>query len=248
MEIRRYIELFHLLFIKNFLTSQDKSLIILKGGCNLRFFLGSNRYSEDIDFDVTTIARETLKKRVDKVINSQLLSNALAAHKVSIVTHSAPKQTDMVQRWKITINAHRQDIPTKIEFSRRGIDYSGVNFEGVDPQIMVLHRLAPVFLSHYTADQATKQKIEALAGRHETQARDVFDLDLLFSRNPTLKLDLEPELIEQAINCALSVNFDQFRGQVVEFLTPDAQEFYGNIKAWDELQHKVVDRLEGLNS
>lgn len=63
MGIRTDIELFHLLFIKSFLTTQDKSLIVLKGGCNLRFFLGSNRYSEDIDFDVMTIARENLNWR-----------------------------------------------------------------------------------------------------------------------------------------------------------------------------------------
>ena len=117
MPLRSDIELFHLLFIKTFLTTQDKSLIVLKGGCNLRFFLGSNRYSEDIDFDVTTIARDTLKKRVDKVLSSHALRTSLAARKIEIVSHTAPKQTDTVQRWKVTIRAHSFDIPTKIEFS-----------------------------------------------------------------------------------------------------------------------------------
>ena len=35
----------------------DKSLIALKGGCNLRFYFASIRYSEDIDFDVVVIRR-----------------------------------------------------------------------------------------------------------------------------------------------------------------------------------------------
>ena len=33
--------------------------MLVKGGCNLRFFFDSVRYSEDIDFDVAVIARET---------------------------------------------------------------------------------------------------------------------------------------------------------------------------------------------
>ena len=248
MLLRSDIELFHLLFIKSFLTTQDKSLIVLKGGCNLRFFLGSNRYSEDIDFDVTTIARDTLKKRVDKVLSSHALRTSLAARKIEIVSHTAPKQTDTVQRWKVTIRAHSLDIPTKIEFSRRGIEREGTVFESVDPQLLVDHRLTQSFMSHYNAAYAIKQKIEALAGRPETQARDAFDLDLLFSRHPALSLNLPASLIEQAIDCATGIDFDQFRGQVVEFLTHDAQAHYDDPNAWESMQSQVLRKLQSLRS
>lgn len=36
MNIRSQIEIFHILFCRLLLTAQDKSLIALKGGCNLR--------------------------------------------------------------------------------------------------------------------------------------------------------------------------------------------------------------------
>ncbi len=246
MGIRTDIELFHLLFIKSFLTSQDKSLIVLKGGCNLRFFLGSNRYSEDIDFDVTTIARETLKKRVDKVLISKALTTSLAARKIQIIAHSTPKQTELVQRWKVTIRAQGINIPTKIEYSRRGIDPAGAAFDSVDSQILAEYRLTPTFISHYNATYAIRQKIEALAGRPETQARDVFDLDLLVSRHPKLSFTMPTQLIKQAIECAMSVDFAQFRGQVVEFLAEDAQAYYNDSHSWENLQNKVICWLENL--
>jgi predicted nucleotidyltransferase component of viral defense system len=51
--IQSNIELFHLLFLRQIEGKLDKKLYALKGGCNLRFFFKSIRYSEDIDFDIT---------------------------------------------------------------------------------------------------------------------------------------------------------------------------------------------------
>ena len=246
MGIRQEIELFHLLFCKSLLTTQDKSLFVLKGGCNLRFFLGSDRYSEDIDFDIETIARDTLHKRVDKVLGGQALVKSLAARKIEITSHSAPKQTDTVQRWKIRLRAQGIEVPSKIEFSRRGIDYNGVQFAPIDPLVSASHSLSPTFMSHYGAEHAVIQKIEALAGRSETQARDIYDLALLCSRHPSTKPNMSASIVSTAVNCALSIDFDQFRGQVVEYLEGDSRAFYAQQKAWDELQLRVVSFLEGI--
>jgi predicted nucleotidyltransferase component of viral defense system len=246
MGIRRDIELFHLVFCRSFLTTQDKTLIALKGGCNLRFFLGSNRYSEDIDFDVETIARETLKKRVDKVLNSQPLRALLAAQKVELASHAAPKQTDTVQRWKVTLRSQGLDVPSKIEFSRRGIDRSGTSFDPIDPMLLGAYGLSPNFMTHYGARHAVQQKIEALAGRPETQARDVYDLSFLLSRRINGVVTVPAATVEQAIACAAGVDFDQFRGQVGEFLPEDAKEFYATSTAWEALQLDVIAKLEAL--
>lgn len=154
MDIRASIEYFHLLFCRLLLTAQDKSLIALKGGCNLRFFHGSNRYSEDIDFDVEVVSRDTLKKRVDKVLASQALQTMLAARKLKIGGLSAPKQTETVQRWKLALTIAGLDAPTKIEFSRRGIDHGGVAFESVSPLALSSYNFTPTFVSHYTAASA----------------------------------------------------------------------------------------------
>lgn len=45
-------EVFHFLFLEWLLRVTAPSLVVLKGGVNLRFFHGSPRYSEDMDLDV----------------------------------------------------------------------------------------------------------------------------------------------------------------------------------------------------
>ncbi|HPK68679.1 MAG TPA: hypothetical protein PKY11_02195, partial [Kiritimatiellia bacterium] len=46
------VELFHLILLDLLGRKTDRKLYALKGGCNLRFFLKSIRYSEDMDIDV----------------------------------------------------------------------------------------------------------------------------------------------------------------------------------------------------
>lgn len=247
MSIRADIEYFHLTFCRHLLTAQDKSLIVLKGGCNMRFFLGSDRYSEDIDFDIQTIAKETLKRRVEKVLASQNFRTSLAIRKIAITSSSAPKQTDTVQRWKMSLRSSNLDIPTKVEFSRRGIEASGTSFDTIASHLLAAYQLTPTFMTHYLAPAAIHQKIEALAGRTETQARDIYDLDLLNTRHPSARININAELFAKAIECAMSVSYEQFMGQVVEFLSPEAQEYYRSKKRWDDLQARVVSTLESLS-
>ncbi|MBI4028057.1 MAG: nucleotidyl transferase AbiEii/AbiGii toxin family protein [Verrucomicrobia bacterium] len=64
-----WIERFHLLFLRLLAQQLPGNLWALKGGCNLRFFYPSLRYSEDLDFDVQTIARETLQSKIQKILN-----------------------------------------------------------------------------------------------------------------------------------------------------------------------------------
>jgi predicted nucleotidyltransferase component of viral defense system len=246
MGIRQDIERFHLLFCKSLLTTRDKTLIVLKGGCNLRFFLGSNRYSEDIDFDVETIAKDTLRKRVDKVLTSHSMMTSLSAAKIELASYSAPKQTDTIQRWKVMLRLRGLDVPSKIEFSRRGIDRKGTAYEPIDPIVLAEHRLTPTFMAHYDTAHAIRQKSDALAGRTETQARDIYDLGHLFSRNTQRLPTLPSSTATKAIECAMSVDFDQFRGQVVEFLEGDAKDYYSKASAWKSLHAQVIAALESL--
>jgi hypothetical protein len=47
LSVRQSTELFHLVFLRALVAKgEDKALVALKGGCNLRFFFGSVRYSE----------------------------------------------------------------------------------------------------------------------------------------------------------------------------------------------------------
>lgn len=247
-EVLQAVERFHLLLLSQLGTRIPKNLCVLKGGCNLRFFLGSIRYSEDIDFDIQTIARETLRKNVSAILESQSFKTILRSQRLAIGDWSAPKQTDTVQRWKVRIQfgGTEQEAPTKIEFSRRRID-PGAVLEPVNGQLVAAYGLPPILANHYGKDTAFLQKVSALAHRSETQARDVFDLKLLVDAGakPTGEDKKMAAELSLASKRALSIKFAEFKSQVVVYLPPEWQEYYGTVKAWDKLQEQVVEALEG---
>lgn len=243
------IEVFHLLFLTALRARVDPGLYVLKGGCNLRFFFHSIRYSQDMDLDVRTVAVETLRKNVDKLLGSSAFQRMLRAQELELTGSSAPKQTATTQRWKASIRTggEPRELPIKIEFSRRNVDPDHV-LEPVAGNIVSQYRLYPVLVQHYTPAAAFRQKIEALALRSETQARDVFDLKLLFDTG-TAEAAASPEtrkLLPEAIEHAIGVEYDDFKGQVVAFLDPAYGDYYGTRKAWNRLQNEVVAALEAI--
>jgi hypothetical protein len=112
---------FHLYFVRLFVAGREKAGFIDNQGCNLRFFFGSVRYSEDLDLDVRRVPPEALKERVDSILGSNVQKETLAAAGLVIDRVTAPKQTPTTQRWKIALLAHGRnaEVGTKIEFSRR---------------------------------------------------------------------------------------------------------------------------------
>ena len=242
------VEKFHLLFLAQLGARVEKKLYALKGGCNLRFFFKSIRYSQDIDFDVRTIARETLRKNVNQILTGSGFKRILRSSKIELTQLSEPKQTDTTQRWKVHVRVEGSpaDLPSRIEFSRRRFD-EGVVFEAFDAEIARIHDLRPILASHYGLEAAFAQKIDALTGRAQTQARDIFDLALLAERGgPALKIRAEKKKAAVAAENAMSVSFDQFKSQVVAYLPPEYQEHYGTQKIWDSLQENVIKILESL--
>ncbi|HXL27497.1 MAG TPA: nucleotidyl transferase AbiEii/AbiGii toxin family protein [Chthoniobacterales bacterium] len=242
------VERFHLLFLTQLGARIDKKLYSLKGGSNLRFFWKSIRYSEDLDFDVHTIARETLRKNVNRIFEDPGFRRILRSHQLDILQFSQPKQTDTTQRWKVQLGAEGSSVqlPTKIEFSRRNFR-RGVRFEPVDPEIVAAYGLRPILVSHYDLETAFAQKVEALIGRTETQARDVFDLAFLSERGAkgTGSKKSKKEIVAACDN-AVSVSFDQFTSQVVAYLSAEFRDYYGTTQTWEELQQKVLTALQAL--
>ena len=223
---RQAIEIFHLHFLRAFSARVNKSLFALKGGCNLRFYHRSIRYSEGMDLDIRTMAPATLRSNVATVLDANSFRQALRAQQLEVAQFSAPKQTQTTQRWKIQLRLPSLEptIPTKIEFSRRALD-QGVALAAVEAEVIRAYRLYPVLVQHYGAAAAFAQKISALALSTETQARDIFDLKLLAdagaASTPLRKLQLEQ--LPQAIDNAMSMGFEEFVGQVVAFLEPEHQ-------------------------
>lgn len=236
-------ERFHLLFLGQLTKKVGQNLLALKGGCNLRFYFKSVRYSEDIDFDVHTISVETLRKNVRQVLKSSSFNDTLRAAGIEIAATSEPKQTDTTQRWKLSLklSGFDREIPTKIEFSRRD-EIAGAIMESVDPDIIVKYMLYPIHACHYSRLAAINQKIGALIGRANTQARDIFDLSLLIHDGLDLRgYALSSSEIEKACEHAQSLTFDDYRSQVVAYLMPEHQSQYGTPKVWNEMVFRAVN-------
>ncbi len=246
---RQSVEIFHLLFLRALGTRVDKTLYCLKGGCNLRFFMKSLRHSEDMDLDVHTMAAGALRDNVNRVLAAPAFLQGLRAQGLDIVRVTAPKQTETTQRWKLTLRLTEAGtmVPTKIEFSRRGLDGAAA-LAPVDPEFVRAYRLYPVLVQHYALSAAFAQKVAALALREQVQSRDVFDLKLLLDASA----DGHPlpaaatAHLPAAIDNAMAVDYDAFAGQVLAFLEPEYQAHYGQPQAWNALQAQVVDALHAL--
>jgi len=65
------------MFLRQFDHQTAANLYAIKGGCNLRFFFNSYRYSEDLDLDVQTMQPQTLENKVNKIINTRPLLTLL---------------------------------------------------------------------------------------------------------------------------------------------------------------------------
>ena len=50
---------------------------------------------------------------------------------------------------------------------------------------------------------------------------------------------------QTACDRALSLSFDEFKAQVVAFLMPEYQTYYGNESVWNEITLHVVSAIEG---
>ena len=243
--------MFHLVFLRALVAKgDDKARIALKGGCNLRFYFGSVRYSEDIDFDVSVIAKDTLENKVERLLRSPMVTAPLKTKGIEITEPTAPKQTQTTQRWKLGLRAAGISVPlrTKVEFSRRNTPAEAA-FERVDDEVLRPYGLPAFLATHYTLSAAITQKIHALAERTEPQVRDLFDLHLLFARPESERLALtavQQTWLPAAIEHALDMSFDEYRSKVVAYLEPAHLELYSDRSAWDLLQDVVIARLEEL--
>jgi hypothetical protein len=242
------VEQFHLLFLAQLGRRLDKTLYVLKGGGNLRFFHHSRRLSEDLDLDVAGIAPHALQDKVRMILRSGSFAQILSARGMALDRVSEPKQTDTTQRWKVGLRRGLGDspLPTKIEFSRRGLD-DDVGFESVDPQLIGAYQLPPFMASHYRAGAALRQKVDALAHRREPQARDVFDLHHLMAggADRTAIRRVDPRDVERARAHALAIDFAAFKSQVLAFLQPEDQVQLGSPALWDTLVLEVAEFLQG---
>ncbi len=225
----------------------DRAAWVVKGGLNLRAWFGSLRYSEDMDVDVFGLSPHVLREKVDKLLVSRALRDTLASQGLELARSSKPKQTETTQRWKFELRADGLALPlhTRIEFSRRGVSEE-YRLEPVRPEVVRPYALQAPAVNHYVARSAARQKIRALATRKETQARDVWDLELLVRTTGADGSPFSPEerrSLATALDRAMELPFDAFRSQVVPYLEPAHQETYDTRDTWERIRDLVVERL-----
>lgn len=244
-------ELFHLVFLRELVRSLPLSSFVLKGGTNLRFFFGSIRYSEDMDIDVAGLAVHVLRERVMNVLESSGLRDTLRSfgiEELRLPNMARAKQTETAQRFKIgLLTSAGEDLATKVEFSRRGLD-EGVRAEPVAAEILAVYRMPAVIVPHYDARSATLHKVRALSSRAQPQARDIFDLYLLSSQPAVLEANLWHSpgsgLMRRARERIYSIEYRQYRDTVVNFLGPEDRAAYDSPQIWDEIRLRVLAMLE----
>lgn len=242
------VEFFHLAFLQVLPARLDQDHYVVKGGTNLRYFFESLRYSQDIDLDAVAIEPWKLEARVDEVLASPATQLLLRSGGLALHDATKPKQTDTTQRWKLSVasSGRRETVRTRIEFSHRVTDQRRI-LEAVPDRVVAPYALRAPTLLHYTAAAAIEQKIEALAQRSETQARDVFDLELLLRRHRAVigAGEIEPNIFEVAEERLFELPFEAFRDQVLPFLDPEVVELY-DLAAWEQMQNFVGERLMEL--
>lgn len=245
-------EIFHLVFLSYFGKLIDKRLYSVKRGCNLRFFFQSIRYSEDLDIDIKTVSKETLANKVNRLSDSIPFKKSLSQFGIQIENFSSPKQTETTQRWKYRLKFEglSQEIPTKVEFSRRAkepsIDYQQKDslFEPITESITASYGLLPILLSHYSKEQALVQKCSALANRTEIQARDVFDIFHLLKQDVNITTKCIKEL-NLALEKLTTLSDQDFNDQVVVFLINEYQDYYRQAEIWQNIKDIVKQALKG---
>ena len=245
---RQLREAFHYCFLERLLKISDMRLYVLKGGVNLRFFFHSPRYSEDMDLDVLGGNIATLRKNGYKILQEPAFLRTLRTYGITGIEPNDPtqaKHTETTQRFRVRLITGGGDVlPSKVEFSRRHTAPApGAVVERVDPEIARRYGKLGLLCQHYSGAAAAVQKVQALAGRSVTQARDLFDLYLL-----GLGGHADRAMLEQAVPAGLrdeaganlrTLAYEDYAGQVVEFLEEGSRSEFAARASWNDMVEQV---------
>ncbi len=249
-------ELVHLLILRELVSFRGGPGVTAKGGVNLRLYFGSVRYSEDMDLDGTAETAAAIRNCLNGIFEDREFTRRLQEFGIrGLDPGDGPnKDTQTTFRYKFGVIVPGDvRYPTKVEVSfRQPHAADRAVLEAPDPGILKTYGLDALEVRHYVREAAVRQKIEALAGRREPQARDVFDLHVLVPDSPTEELlrflakTLQREHLEEAYSRALAISYREFEGQVFEFLGEEARSQYGTESIWDELRLRVAALIENV--
>jgi hypothetical protein len=252
-------EALHVLVLHQLADAVPAGTLVLKGGVNLRLFFGSRRFSEDLDLDLGHGAHETFVSVVHATLTGAWLRSHLSATGIERLDYSGrpAKNTDTTVRFKLgVVNRGGIHLPARIEASLRGGPESDLAVREPANEVIARRYLTSadgaLEICHYTRPAAVRQKIQALASRTMPQARDVFDLWVLTGGDAMtvdlagLRRGLTTADLEEAGRRAWAIGYEQFRGQVVEFLADEDQRALDNVQEWERRQLFVAELIEAV--
>ena len=229
---------------------------ILKGGVNLRLFYSSIRYSEDMDIDGSRDAASVINNKITDMLGDATLIRSLQELGIRTLDlgEGPNKDTATTFRFKFGIVAGTVRYPTKVEVSYREIrEGDGVLVKPASQELVSKYLGSSVRLEipHYSRDAMIRQKIVALALRTQPQTRDIFDLDLLtkdIEETTTLSVAdmVSTEDLRQARDRALDMNYEEYRGQVLDFLETEDRAAREGESRWEGTCLSVADVLETM--
>ncbi len=242
------IERFHLALLQVLPSYLDPSSYVVKGGANLRLFLGSVRRSEAIDLDFVGRAAWQISGRLGNALDSGALASIVRVAGIRLNNVRAVKQTKTTQRWRMTLTAPGIEAPTKVELSLRDARSDDYQLDPVLQDIAGAAGSRRATANHYSPVAALVQKVWALRDRTEPQARDIFDIDFLRTRWPQLVRPglVDPATIELARKRVFELTFDDYRSLVLEFLEPDFVSHYQSESMWEKMLLDVDAALEHM--
>lgn len=228
--------------------------IAVKGGVNLRLFFGSVRYSEDMDLDGTSQAADAIRASIIGMFEDRAFTRHLQMFGIRELDpgEGPNKDTETTFRYKFgVVVAGAIRYPTKVEVSFRGRhEADRLVSEAVQPEILRAYGMDGLEVRHYVREAAVRQKLDALGGRREAQARDVFDLHVLVSDSAPdtlvhfLAKHLAHSRLKEAHARALAITYAEYQGQVFEFLSDDARAQYGTENVWDDMRLRAAALIE----
>lgn len=95
---------------------------------------------------------------------------------------------------------------------------------------------------HYALDAAIRQKILALAGRREAQARDAFDLAFLLAKRGQ-PIRSSPEEAATARRNLAALRYSDFATTVLPFLPRQTRAGLASESAWERIRQQVDEGL-----
>lgn len=249
-------EVVHLLILQALMGVRRGSGITVKGGVNLRLFFGSQRYSEDMDLDGTAQARDAIRATIHGMFEDKAFTQRLRKFGIRELDpgEGPNKDTETTFRYKFgVVVGGGVRHSTKVEVSFRGRhEADRAVIEAPSAEILEAHGMEGLEVRHYVREAAVRQKLEALGGRREAQARDVFDLHLLApdpapdALVPFLAEAVVSGRVKEARARALGITYAEFEGQVFEFLGEEARRQYATEEAWDDIRLGAVALIESV--